>query len=989
MMGPKSSYLKPCACVLAVMVFFLSAAWAPAEEFSGDLERDDATLPSGEFTEEHTFAAQAGQAIMIDMRSNDFDTYLMLVSPSGAVWENDDYQGDTSWSRIETTADEAGTYTIVATSYAPGETGDYEIDLQLGGAGSSTGSGGTGSGNAETFLGELARGDATLEAGEFIDDYTFDAQAGQSIVIDMRSDEFDTYLALVSPSGEMWENDDHQGDTSWSHIEATADVDGTYTIGATSYAPGETGEYDIQLQLGGGSDTGGGSSEVAATAFVGRLDTNCPTLQETGEFYQSHTFRAEAGQALAVEMTSSDFDTYVILRSPSGQAWGNDDWEGSTAVSRVEVDADASGTWQIIATSYAPGETGAYQIAVEAEGATSGGGGLGETLAGTLARGDDQLNSGEWYDTYTFEGRRGEFVVIDMTSQDFDTYLILVAPEQAEQWDNDDHEGDLTRSQIALELPADGTYEVLATTYRPGETGEYAVSIRTVDDSFPDAAPVGEVIRGELAEGDTVLSSEEFIDFHTIDGRPGQVLRADLQSDEFDTYLIIRTPTGEQFDNDDFEGSTARSFLEIPMTEAGSYVVAVTSYAPHETGHYALQIETVTGSGGATTTPETQGSARLTVGQPASGTLAEGDEALSTGQYGDLYTLDVAAGQSVQIDMTSDDFDTYLRVMLPSGEMLENDDFESRLDMSRIDLTAPTPGRLRIVATSYRPEATGDYQLLVTATAGSAPPAGVAGRQVRGVFVGISDYGGRISNLHYTAEDAEVAQTALQRAGMTDSVLLQDDRATRAGVIQAVEAMAAQCQPGDLFVFFYSGHGGQSAVPVERRVDGTSGNRYEQDDPDNIEETVCFYDQEMVDNDFADMLSVIDDGVTVLVVLDSCFSGGFAKDVVSRPGYIGLFSSPEDVVSMVAVKFEAGGYLAHFFASGVGEQLADDRPEDGSITALELCHYIGEQYREHVCDPETKNTPSYVDISTSRDLGYQQFVSDRGGINPHTVLFAR
>jgi hypothetical protein len=217
-MGPKSSYLKPCACVLAVMVFFLSAAWAPAEEFSGDLERDDATLPSGEFTEEHTFAAQAGQAIMIDMRSNDFDTYLMLVSPSGAVWENDDYQGDTSWSRIETTADEAGTYTIVATSYAPGETGDYEIDLQLGGAGSSTGSGGTGSGNAETFSGELARGDATLDAGEFIDDHTFDAQAGQSIMIDMRSDEFDTYLLLVSPSGEMWENDDHQGDTSRSQL---------------------------------------------------------------------------------------------------------------------------------------------------------------------------------------------------------------------------------------------------------------------------------------------------------------------------------------------------------------------------------------------------------------------------------------------------------------------------------------------------------------------------------------------------------------------------------------------------------------------------------------------------------------------------------------------------------------------------------------------------------------------------------------------------
>ena len=261
---------------------------------------------------------------------------------------------------------------------------------------------------------------------------------------------------------------------------------------------------------------------------------------------------------------------------------------------------------------------------------------------------------------------------------------------------------------------------------------------------------------------------------------------------------------------------------------------------------------------------------------------------------------------------------------------------------------------------------------------------------MRGVFVGISDYGGRLNPLSYTADDARVAQLALEGAGMGDSALLQDGQATRAAVVGAVQEIGSECQPGDLFVFFYSGHGGQAAVPANRRVDGNDpDNLYEENDPDNIEETVCFYDEEMIDNDFADMLSVIDEGVTVLVVLDSCFSGGFSKDVISRPGYIGLFSSPEDVVSMVASKFEAGGYLAHFFANAVADRLADSRPEDQTITALELCHFIGEQYREHVRDPSTKSADlDYVDISTGRDLGYQQFVSDRGGIGPYTVLFA-
>ncbi|NIR99882.1 MAG: hypothetical protein GWN99_02225, partial [Gemmatimonadetes bacterium] len=59
------------------------------------------------------------------------------------------------------------------------------------------------------------------------------------------------------------------------------------------------------------------------------------------------------------------------------------------------------------------------------------------------------------------------------------------------------------------------------------------------------------------------------------------------------------------------------------------------------------------------------------------------------------------------------------------------------------------------------------------------------------------------------------------------------------------------------------------------------------------------------------------------VVLDACFSGGFAKDVISAPGRMGLFSSEEDVTSSVAAKFRAGGYLAVFLADAVGDGLAD------------------------------------------------------------------
>ncbi len=73
----------------------------------------------------------------------------------------------------------------------------------------------------------------------------------------------------------------------------------------------------------------------------------------------------------------------------------------------------------------------------------------------------------------------------------------------------------------------------------------------------------------------------------------------------------------------------------------------------------------------------------------------------------------------------------------------------------------------------------------------------------------------------------------------------------------------------------------------------------------------------------------------MLLWLDSCFSGGFAKDIVSAPGRMGIFSSEEDITSNVAAKFRAGGYLSVFLDEAIAQGFADD-DKDNSITAIEL-----------------------------------------------------
>ena len=105
------------------------------------------------------------------------------------------------------------------------------------------------------------------------------------------------------------------------------------------------------------------------------------------------------------------------------------------------------------------------------------------------------------------------------------------------------------------------------------------------------ALPASAQTQGTLAAGDNQLSSGEYADDYTFTVEDGQMVTVTLDSDEFDPYLILQPPTDEQIDNDDWEGSTSRSRIEVAAAEGGTWRVLVTSYEPGESGSYTLTIE--------------------------------------------------------------------------------------------------------------------------------------------------------------------------------------------------------------------------------------------------------------------------------------------------------------------------------------------------------------------------------------------------------------
>ncbi len=728
-----------------------------------------------------------------------------------------------------------------------------------------------------------------------------------------------------------------------------------------------------------GTDRGGANRE--GDTIRGELRPGDQTIS-SGEYADGHFLNLEAGQQVAVDVRSSDFDTYLILTKPSGATIDNDDYEGSTSHSRVETVADESGQWTIIVTSYSEGETGSYEVTTSVGGQTVGsraGPGV-RYEPGTLASGDQTLSTGEYGDVYTFDGTAGEQVLIDLRSADFDPYLVLRNPS-GDQQDNDDYEGDASRSLLSLALPETGQYQITVTSYRPGETGSY--DLRIEQGSGQAVASGTRSERGTLGPGDTTLRTGEYVDSYAFEGRPGQRVHIDLRSNDFDTYLILKDPAGEQQENDDFE-STSRSVIDADLSESGTYRVLVTSYSEGETGSYTLEIDQ--GAGAAPTTVTASRDVQtLDFGGTARGTLEPSDGRLDDGEYRDLYVFNGNAGDRIRIDMNSDAFDTYLGVISPSGEDVQNDDFEGSTSHSRIDMTLEESGRYRVVATSYSSGMTGQYALSLAAASQAAPAAEIARRRqapgpapsgegrVYGIFAGISDYGGRASNLSYTAEDAVRVQDALVRSGSMrtdDGVLLRDSQVTVGNIRDAVRDLSGRIGPNDTFVFFYSGHGGR--IPR---------NGPQPSDPDALDETLEFYDAGIADDEFRDLMSQLNAG-KILVFLDACFSGGFSKDVISAPGRMGMFSSEEDVTSSVAAKFRAGGYLAVFLADAIGDRLAD-ADGDGRINAIELSQYVHERYRT---DLKSGGPGDFVRTGGPQ-LGHQHLVVDRGSISPREVLF--
>ena len=230
---------------------------------------------------------------------------------------------------------------------------------------------------------------------------------------------------------------------------------------------------------------------------------------------------------------------------------------------------------------------------------------LGDTVTGAV---DETTPRGQ----FIFSSVAGTHVVVTLTSDDFDTYLVLLdSAGNVLAEDDDSAEG--VNSQLEFTLAEDGDYTIIATSLREFlsdgasfEAGNFTLMLAVGEAPPATPTPVPPVatpeaeITGLISVGETVAGTvTEDVPSHTyiFNANAGERVIITLVSDDFDTFLTLLDVHGDELQTDDDSAGNLDSRIgPIELPEDGTYTIVAASYGQANgriaaLGAYTLSLE--------------------------------------------------------------------------------------------------------------------------------------------------------------------------------------------------------------------------------------------------------------------------------------------------------------------------------------------------------------------------------------------------------------
>ncbi|HWC72670.1 MAG TPA: hypothetical protein VG454_01945 [Gemmatimonadales bacterium] len=521
----------------------------------------------------------------------------------------------------------------------------------------------------QSVTGRLTQTDQKFSDGSRYRLYLFAATKGEPVAVDLTSDDFDANLLITDASGNTLARNDDGGGACNARLSFVPPATGNYRIYANSSAPAELGEYRLTLARGPGSvapdTTCKGFGQVAGMIEVGQsisgeLTSDDPQIGGDSTYFERWILPVRANQTFTVDLESSDFDAYLMLTRGRGEKVGeNDDGGGACNARLVYTTQDDHPLRIIVNTASRPRHQMGHYLLRVTDGAsatepksscrlnTAATGAaatslirqisttsdqraptaalpvvrIGETINGRLTTGDSLYPDNSYVKYYQFTATPGQPITIDLSSDDFDPVLIIRG-DDLERSIIDDNGGPGCSARVSRVFPSRGPYRILVntTTSPERQTGSFSLSITQgakpvqeggsadcqsggggggggdADESVAmRSIDIGQSQEGTLTRHDVLLNSDStYAQPWTIQGRVGQTITVDLESDDFDSYLFLRGPGivgGRDFQDDD-SGGNCNARLSATFPETGAYQIIVNSTEHYATGRFTLSVTT-------------------------------------------------------------------------------------------------------------------------------------------------------------------------------------------------------------------------------------------------------------------------------------------------------------------------------------------------------------------------------------------------------------
>ena len=570
----------------------------------GSIGDGDATAEDEAYRyDDYAVTVRAGERLEAVMRSAEFDTVLEMRVEDGTgepLATDDDGLGEGTDSRLRFTAPAAGTYILRARNLSGLEGGAYTLSLsERPPAPRAPRPSGLRLG--QTVRGDLSARDPETDDGLPYDAFSFRARQGDRFAVALDSEAFDPVLRVGRMEdgafAELAQNDDGPDSGLNSRLVFTAPDNGDYLIRVTPLNASAMGAYSLALQEG-PPPVAADPIAIGATVQGELADGDGKT--ESGVFADAWRFEGREGQRVRIDMTSSDFDTYVELFDENRVSLDQDDDGGPEGTdSRLTFTLPRTGAYVIEARAFSE-STGAYSLSIaevqpdRAPDAIA----FGATLQGEIGEGDPRDDDDRGYDAFTFSGVEGQRIQAIMRSGDFDTFLQLgkADGEFSALASDDDGLMEGTDSRLNFTLPEDGDYVLRAMPLGADGKGLYALELI---DRGPQPRPgsilLGSTAWGTLSETDATTETNSFYDAYRITLHKDEKLLITMVSNDLDSFVAIgRDKADGEFEilgSDDDGLSDTHARLEWTAPEDGTFEIRAGAYQQGQTGAYALAVE--------------------------------------------------------------------------------------------------------------------------------------------------------------------------------------------------------------------------------------------------------------------------------------------------------------------------------------------------------------------------------------------------------------